>query len=100
MSAPVLAYFDQSKPCTIQLDASKKSLGEVLLQDNNRVNNVTPTLNESCMLSVVFALERSNHYVYGYRTTVNIDHKPLVSVWKKCILCNSPSLQRLLPRLF
>ena len=51
------------------------------------------------MLSVVCALERSHHYVYGYRATVKIDHKLLVSVWKNCILCNSPSLQKLLPRL-
>ena len=52
------------------------------------------------MVSVVFALERSHHYVYGYTATVKTDHKPLVSVRKKCIVCNSPSLQRLLPRLF
>ena len=33
-SAPVLAYFDQSKTSIIQSDASKKGLGAVLLQDN------------------------------------------------------------------
>ena len=50
-------------------------------------------------LSVAFALERFHHYVYGYTATVQTDHKPLVSVCKKSIVCNSPRLQRLLLRL-
>ena len=49
--------------------------------------------------SIVFALERCHHYVYGYTVTVQADHKPLAIVWKKCIVCNSPRLQRLLLRL-
>ena len=51
------------------------------------------------LLSVVFALERFHHYVYGYTVTVQTDHKPLVSIWKKSIVSNSPRLQRLLLRL-
>ena len=51
------------------------------------------------LLSVIFALERFHHYVYGYTAMVQTDHKPLVSVWKKSIVCNSPRLQRLLLRL-
>jgi len=51
------------------------------------------------LLSVVFALERFHHYVYGYTATVQTDQKPLVSVWKKYTVCNSPRLQRLLLRL-
>ena len=51
------------------------------------------------LLSVVFALERFHHYVYGYTATVQTNHKPLVGLWKKSILCNSPRLQRLLLRL-
>ena len=52
------------------------------------------------LLGVVFALEKCHHYVYGYTATVQTDNKPLVSVWKKSIVCNSPRLQRLLLRLF
>ena len=37
--------------------------------------------------------------MYGYTATVQTDHKPLISVWKKSIVCNSPRLQRLLLRL-
>ena len=51
------------------------------------------------LLSVVFALEKCHHYVYGYIVTVKTDHKPLVSIKKKYIAFNSPCLQRLLLRL-
>ena len=54
---------------------------------------------EQELLSIVFALERFHHYVYGYTATVQTDHKPSVSVWKKYIMCNSPRRQRLLLRL-
>ena len=103
-----LAYFDQSKTSTIQSDASKKGLGAVLLQDNKPVIYASRALTETEqrysniereLLSVVFALERFHHYIYGYTATVQTDHKPLVSVWKKSIVCNSPRLQRLLLRL-
>ncbi|PFX19142.1 Retrovirus-related Pol polyprotein from transposon 17.6 [Stylophora pistillata] len=101
--APVLAYFDQSKASTIQSDASKKGLGDdkpviyasrALTKTEQSYSNI-----ERELLSVVFALERFHHYVYGYTATVQTDHKPLVSVWKKSIVCNSPRLQRLLLRL-
>ena len=106
-SAPVLAYFDQSKASTIQSDVSKKGLGAVLLQDDKPVIYASRALTETErysniereLLSVVFALERFHHYVYGYTATVQTDHKPLVSLWKKSIVSNSPRLQRLLLRL-
>jgi len=107
-SAPVLAYFDQSKACTVQSDASKKGLGAVLIQDGKPVIYASRTLTETEqrysniereLLSVVFALERFHHYVYGYTATVQTDHRPLVIVWKKSIVSNSPRLQRLLLRL-
>ena len=46
-SAPVLAYFDQSKTSTIQSDASKKGLGAVLLQDNKPVIYASRALTET-----------------------------------------------------
>ena len=107
-SAPVLAYFDRSKASTIQSDASKKGIGAVLIQDDKPVIYASKALTETEqsysniereLLSVVFALERFHHYVYGYTATVHPDHKPLISVWKKSIVCNSPRLQRLLLRL-
>ena len=60
----MLAYFDQSKACVIQSDASKKALGAVLLQDGKPVVYASRTLTETEqrylnieleLLSVVFA---------------------------------------------
>ena len=65
-----------------------------LTEKEKRYSNI-----ERELLSVVFALERFHHYVYGFTATVQTDHKPLVSVWKKSIVCNSPRLLRLLLRL-
>ena len=98
-SAPVLAYFDWGKASTVQSDASKKGLGAVLIQDDKPVIYAPRALTETEqsysniereLLSVVFALERFHHYVYGYTATVQTDHKPLVRVWKKSIVYNSP----------
>ena len=89
MSAPVLAYFDQSITTTIQSDASKKGLGAVLLQDDKPVIYASRALTdtEQCysniereLLSVVFALDRFHHYINGYKATVQTDHKPLEEV--------------------
>ena len=72
-SAPVLAYFDQSKASTIQSDASKKGLGAVQLQDDKPVIYASRALTETEqsysniqreLLSVVFALERFHRYVF------------------------------------
>ena len=51
------------------------------------------------LLGVVFALRRLNHYTYGFTITVQSDHKPLMSIWKKTIAAASSRLQRLLLRL-
>jgi len=98
-----LAYFDQPKASTIQSDASKKGL----LQDDKPVIYASRTFTEMEqrysniereLHSVVFALETFHHYVYGYIATVQTDHKPLVRVWEKSIVCNS-RVQKLLLRL-
>ena len=75
----MLAYFDRSKASTIQSDASKKGLGAVLIQDDKPVIYAPRALTEMEqsysniereLLSVVFALERFHHFVYGYTATV------------------------------
>ena len=107
-SLPVLAYFDKTKKHTIQCDASKKGLGAVLLQESKPVMYVSRALTETEqrysniereLLAIVFALERLNHYTFGRTITVQSDHQPLQSIWKKSIVSTSPRLQRLLLRL-
>ena len=108
MTLPVLAYFDKTKKHTIQCDASKKGLGAVLLQESKPVMYVSRALTETeqrysnierGLLAIVLALERLNHYTFGRTITVQSDHQPLQSIWKKSIVSISPRLQRLLLRL-
>ena len=105
---PVLAYFDKTKKHTIECDASKKGLNAVLLQESKPVMYVSRALTETEqrysniereLLAIVFALERLNHYTFGRTITVQSDHQPLQSIWKKSIVSTSPRLQRLLLRL-
>ena len=105
---PVLAYFDKTKKHTIQCDASKKGLGAVLLWESKPVMYMSRALTENEqrysniereLLAIVFALERINHYMFGRTITVQTDHQPLQSIWKKSIVSTSPRLQRLLLRL-
>ena len=104
---PVLAYFDKTKKHTIQCNASKKGLGAVLLQESKPVMYVSRALTETEQYSnierelpaIVFALKRLNHYTFGRTITVQSDHQPLQSIWKKSIISPSPRLQRLLLRL-
>ena len=105
---PVLGYFDKTKKHTIQCDASKKGLSAVLLQESKPVMYVSRALTETeqrysnierDLLAIVFALKRLNHYTFGRTITVQSDHQPLQSMWKKSIVSASPRLQRLLLRL-
>ena len=108
MTLPTLAYFDKTKKHTIQCNASKKGLGAVLLQESKPVMYVSRALTETEqrysniereLLAIVFALKRLNHYTFGRTITVQSDHQPLQSIWKKMIVSASPRLQRLLLRL-
>ena len=108
MTLSVLAYFDKTKKHTIQCDASKKGLGAVLLQESKPVMYMSRALTKTKqrysnieweLLAIVFALERLNHYTFGRTITVQSDHQPLQSIWKKSIISASARLQRLLLRL-
>ena len=91
-AASTLAYFDSSKPVTIQTDASKRGIGATLLQNGRPVAYASKSLTETesnyCniereMLGIVFGLERFHHYAYGRHVTVETDHKPLESITHK-----------------
>ena len=51
------------------------------------------------LLSVVFCLERLNHYVFGSTIKGHTDHKSPIPIWKKSIAVANPELQCLLLRL-
>ena len=80
----------------------------MLLQEGQPVVYASRTLTDTeCrysniereLLGVVFGLERLHHYTFGKPITVETDHQPLTSIWKKTIATSSPRLQRLLLRL-
>lgn len=108
-TAPVLRFYDVSKPITIQGDASSTGLGSCLLQEGRPVAYASRALTETEinsysqiekeMLAVVFSMEKFHTYVYGKSITVESDHKPLISIMKKSINNAPRRLQRMLLRL-
>ena len=69
-------------------------VSRALTETEKRYSNIKRDL-----LATVFALERLNHYTLGRTITVQSDHQPLQSIWKKSIVSAIPRLQRLLLRL-
>ena len=74
-----LQYFDSTQPVTIQVDASQKGLGAVLLQANGPVEFASKLLSdtesrysniEREMLAVLFDLEKFHYYAYGRSVVV------------------------------
>ncbi len=108
VSPPVLRYFDNAKPVTIQVDASLKGLGAALLQDNGPIEYASKSLSdaetrysniEREMLGVLFGLERFHYYAYGRPVTVETDHKPLEAIFKKHLDKAPPRISRMLLRI-
>ena len=54
---------------------------------------------EKELLSVVFGLQKFDHYVYGRTVFVDTDHKPLILIFKKPLLQAPKRLQRMLLQL-
>uniref|UniRef100_A0A0K0FFN6 RNA-directed DNA polymerase n=1 Tax=Strongyloides venezuelensis TaxID=75913 RepID=A0A0K0FFN6_STRVS len=90
------------KNYTIQTDASFQGLGAVLLQDDNPIAFASRGLkaaekNYEIMrlegIAILFALKTFRPYIYGLRTTIITDHKPLLALLRNKELKNA--LQRL-----
>ncbi len=100
-----LAYYDRSKPVTVQTDYSKLGLGAVLLQDGRPVHYGSKALVgsevdfapiEGEMLAIVYATKKWHHYLYGRRFTVETDHKPLVDIKNKNVALAPPRIKGML----
>lgn len=108
VNAPVLALFDPNKEVTVNVDASKHSLGAVLLQEGKPVEyaaqSLTPTQCmygqvEKEMLAIQFGLTHFHQYVYGREVLVETDHQSLVRISKKPLNECTPRLQRMKMRI-
>lgn len=106
--SPVLKIFDNTKPILIQTDASKLGLGTNMSQEGHTISYRSRALNKSEekyaqiekeLLAIVFAAEKFHQFIYGQKVTINTDHKPLVSIFKKDINKVSARLQRMLLKL-
>lgn len=107
--APVLKYFNVTKPVTLQCDASETGLGCALLQDGQPVAFASRTMTqterryaqiEKELLSILFGCNRFHQYIAGKEDiSVETDHQPLVSIFKKSILSAPKRLQCMILKL-
>lgn len=106
--APTLKYYDVNKPVILSVDASSGGIGAVLLQDGQPVAYGSRALTdcqqryaqiEKELLAIVYGCEKFHQYVYGKEIQVESHHKPLESIFKKCLHQAPMRLQRMLLRL-
>ena len=103
--APVLRYYDVTKPVTIQCDASDTGLGGVLLQGGQPICYASRALThtekryaqkEKELLAIVWYCDKFDQYIYGRDiVTIECDHEPLKAVFKKDIHMYPKILQRI-----
>ena len=107
-AAPVLTFYDVTKPIVITCDASKSGLGAALLQEDKPIAYASRALSdaetryaqiEKELLAVVFAFHKFHQYVYGKEVQVESDHKPLEMIVRKPLSAAPPRLQRMLLQL-
>ena len=109
VEAPVLKYYDINEEVTLQCDASERGLGATLLQNGQPVAFASRTLSsaeqsyaqiEKECLAIVFGCQKFSQYISRrVKVTVESDHKPLQSIFKKSLLSAPCRLQRMMLRL-
>lgn len=104
-SLPVLGYYDVNAPVRLSVDASSKSMGCCLLQNNRPIAYGTrafttaqqnyPQIVKEAM-AIRFGCTKFHEYVYGKELTIETDHKPLETIFKKSITDAPMRLQKIL----
>ena len=103
-----LSYFRPEVDSVVQVDASSRGLGAILLQNGKPITFASKTLSdceqryaniEREMLAVVFGCERFHTYLFGKRFLVQSDQKPLEMIHRKNLAAAPQRLQRMLLRL-
>lgn len=105
VSKPCLQIFDVDEEVVLSVDASKSGLGAVLMQKGLPCAYASKSMTETQMkyaqiekelLGICFGVEKFHQYVYGRRITIESDHKPLISIFKKKLYDCPARLQRML----
>ena len=103
-----LQYYDAKLDVTVEVDASMKKLGVVLLQKNGPVALASKALTSAEVnysnlarecLAIVHGILCFHYFLYGRHFTVVTDHKPLVMIFQKPIHAAPPALQRTLLKI-
>ena len=103
-----LAYFKPGADTVIQVNASGRGLGAVLMQAGKPIAFASKSLSDCAtryaniereMLAVVFGCERFHTYVYETQFTVESDHKPLEMIILKNLAAAPQRSQRMLLRI-
>ena len=116
----LIQFYNPHKPLFIECDASKQGIGCVMLQPDDNipadVNNGIPSnlwlvvyalksLSEADqnyaniereLLGVVFSLETFKHFTSGRQMNIITDHKPLTSLFSKCLANTSQRWARMM----
>ena len=93
---------EQTKPVTVQCDASQRGLGAETLQIGKPVEYALPHAEkgyaqcEKELLSFLFGLERFHTDVFGWKVTVQTEHKLLNPITKKSLTSAPKWLQRMM----
>ena len=89
-----LRYYDQTKPVTLQCDASLKGLGACIIQDGQPIAFASKSLMdtethyaniERELLAIVYGCEKFHTYLYRRTFIMETDHKPLKMIRPKNI---------------
>ncbi|XP_058827479.1 uncharacterized protein K02A2.6-like [Topomyia yanbarensis] len=103
-SPPILRYYDVNLPVTLSVDASSHALGAVLLQQGRPVAYASKALTPSELnypqiekeaTAIRFACSKFHQYIYGKKLTIETDHKPLESIFRKPLDRAPPRLRRI-----
>ena len=110
----LIQFYNPHKPLFIECDASRQGIGCVMLQPDDNIpadvndgipSNLQPVAYASKSLSeaeqnyanierkllgVVFSLETFKHFTSGRQMNIITDHKPLTSMFSKCLANTSP----------
>lgn len=108
-SAPTLQYFNTSLPILLSVDSSSYGLGACLMQNGLPVAYASRSLSKSEknyaqiekeMTAICFGCSRFHDYIYGAQNvTVETDHKPIESLFKKSLALVPARIQRMMLKM-